>query len=73
MSQRSLCHYAACPGSTWQFVCSWPDPKQFTAKSTMISNSDVAEEMSIGQDSVMKPPGEPPWIRDQKLRAQHSD
>ena len=24
-------------------------------------------EMSIGQDSVMKPPGEPPWIRDQKM------
>jgi len=24
-------------------------------------------EMSIGQDAVMKPPGEPPWIRDQKM------
>ncbi|CAK9014724.1 Uncharacterized protein SCF082_LOCUS12450 [Durusdinium trenchii] len=24
-------------------------------------------EMTIGQDSVMKPPGEPPWIRDQKM------
>ena len=26
----------------------------------------MCEEMNIGQDSVMKPPGEPPWIRDQK-------
>lgn len=33
-------------------------------------HSLVAEEMSIGQDAVMKPPGEPPWIRDQKLRPQ---
>jgi len=24
-------------------------------------------EMNIGQDAVMKPPGEPPWIRDQKM------